>query len=194
MFIPVDCQKDLENGPPVSLPMQGTAVTAGATEEAQTPPSSPCLAADLQEVERESPPSVAIAESSASPGQTGLPEHPEGQGEDENKPRCQDGEQGHGLLAGKLGEEPSDPDANTCLSVPAGGAGAHLMGGSASLREEVSTETGAAVALPAGASHEVQGPGQPSAGLDSRDPLRRRQTAPGKRMRSQVPGVWLLST
>ncbi|XP_058516724.1 torsin-1A-interacting protein 2-like [Ochotona princeps] len=174
----VDSQEDLENGPPVSLPVQGTAVTAGATEGAQTPPSSPHLAADHQEVERESPPGVAAAESSAGLGQTGLLEHPEGKGEDETKPRCQDGERGHGLPAGKLGEEPSDLDANTCLSAPAGGAGEHLMGGSATLPEEVSAGTGAAVASPAGALHEVQAPGQPSAGLDSRDPLRRRQPAP----------------
>lgn len=186
IFIPIDSPKGLENEPSVNPHAQETTATASPPAEAQALPPASDLDKDHHEGHPEGPESADAGGTSEGPGPADFGDHPKATAERESKPGVPDGEQGHQVPWGSLGEEPLDLDPNCSPSDEVGRAGAQPGSSSAALPEGASDGAAAALGAPAAASQEAHGPGPGSAGLDSRDALRRRQSASGKNLHRSI--------
>ncbi|XP_023366560.1 torsin-1A-interacting protein 2 [Otolemur garnettii] len=106
------------------------------------------------------------------PDETNLGDYPTDKTEHENNPSFQDGEQGHHVSSGSLGEEALDPDPAHSPSGQ-GRADTQLDSSPAAFPEEVSNRTRASQEPPAAIALLAQSPG-----LEGQDTLRRRQPVP----------------
>ncbi|XP_051714216.2 torsin-1A-interacting protein 2 isoform X2 [Oryctolagus cuniculus] len=180
-----DSPKDLESEPSVDSHAQETTVTTSPPAEAQALPPASDLDKDHREGHPEGPESADAGGTAEGPGPADFGDHPKATAEPESKPSVPDGEQGHQVPWGSLGGEPLCLDPNCSPSDEVGRAGAQPGSSSVALPEGASDGASAALGAPAAASQEAHGPGPRSAGLDSRDALRRRQPAADARSHGQ---------